>query len=127
MDSVPDPDFFLSKSINLFYTSEKEQKQQKKIHIHYDFDSRLHSSLVQKGKFIKIIHKHHCFKLVSCTMSHRQKEFSFICSTIGSQLSHQTIPMCASLNACKDKGFVGEVWYILYRSSTMYYFCYIFS
>lgn len=31
--------------------------------------------------------------------------------------------MCASLNAWKDKGSVGEVWYILYSSSTMYYLC----
>lgn len=57
-------------------------------------------------------------------MLHRQKDYSFNCNATGSLVS---IPMCASLNACKDKGFVGEVWYILYRSSTMYYFCYIFS
>lgn len=42
-------------------------------------------------------------------------------------MPEQTIPMCASLNASKDKGSVGEVWYILYSSSTMYYFCYILS
>lgn len=62
MDSVPDPDFFLSNSINLFYTSKKKEKQQKKYHMHPDFDSRLNSSLVQKGKLIATIHKYHCLK-----------------------------------------------------------------
>lgn len=67
-------------------------------------------------------------RLVSCT-SVTQAKWLFIqlqCHWIP-DLSPQIIPMCASLNARKDKGLVGEVWYILYSSSTMCYFCYILS
>lgn len=80
MDSVPDPDFFLSNSINLFYTSKKKKrKTTKKYHMHPDFDTRLHSSLVQKGKLIETIHKYHCLKMRDwfyAPMSHRQLDLS---------------------------------------------------
>lgn len=67
--------------------------------MHHDFDSRLKSSLVQKGKFNEIIHKHHCLKLVLCTDVTQAKgvfihlQYNWI-SAVTSDHSHVCISEC---------------------------------